>query len=267
MIIRSDGLAFKRPVRACAKRTQGQAKSSYVPPRSAAPTPIVKNDVFYEVEKVIDIKMGKYGKQYFVKWEGYPESDNSWISTLPPYFDEKSPFYKTHVYASDSDSVPDSGSESEWGVVSDCDSESDSESDSGSVSAFEVCSDDEDYVVEDVVEDAMSDSDYQHTCKCKKPHKKRFLVEDDSDVDDDAMEGGNSSGKSACTGSKNAKKMCFKKSGITSEECIQQTDLSSDTGAGDIPSKRERMVMKALLALSAVVAEGFGGGEDEDDDE
>ena len=37
------------------------------------------NDEEFKVEKIIDKRFDAYGKiQYFIKWKGYDEKDNSW---------------------------------------------------------------------------------------------------------------------------------------------------------------------------------------------
>jgi hypothetical protein len=37
-------------------------------------------DKIYAVEKVVKEKVGKDGKKYlFVKWRGYPDSQNDWV--------------------------------------------------------------------------------------------------------------------------------------------------------------------------------------------
>ena len=43
------------------------------------PPPEVLNDKeHYEVEAVLDLKHQGQGTKYLVKWEGYPEADNTW---------------------------------------------------------------------------------------------------------------------------------------------------------------------------------------------
>jgi hypothetical protein len=61
--------------------------------RRAAPTPIVKKDLLFEVEKVVNARVGKWGLEYFVKWRGYHVSENSWIDEVPPFFQKNSQFY------------------------------------------------------------------------------------------------------------------------------------------------------------------------------
>ena len=35
--------------------------------------------VYYEVEKIVDKRTNMYGLvEYFVKWKGYPSSENTW---------------------------------------------------------------------------------------------------------------------------------------------------------------------------------------------
>lgn len=33
----------------------------------------------YAVEKIIDVRIRQGDKEYFLKWENYPESFNSWV--------------------------------------------------------------------------------------------------------------------------------------------------------------------------------------------
>ncbi len=47
------------------------------PPR---PPPVVPEDAQYEVEGIIDYRMCRRCRQYLVKWQGYPNSDNSWVN-------------------------------------------------------------------------------------------------------------------------------------------------------------------------------------------
>ena len=51
------------------------------------PSPIrTATGLRWEVEAVLQTRDGKNGKEYLVRWKGYTESANSWISELPPYF-------------------------------------------------------------------------------------------------------------------------------------------------------------------------------------
>ena len=51
--------------------------------KSAPPPPpdIVDDHEEYEVEKILDARMRRGKVQYLVKWKGYPDVDNLWIST------------------------------------------------------------------------------------------------------------------------------------------------------------------------------------------
>jgi len=110
MLVRLDGKKFtcKNSVKGrsgCAKKTCKTNKS--------APRPIVNKDVLYEVETVVAKKHSKSGWLYLVKWTGYDEVHNSWIDTLPPFFDKESAMYKKKNvhYESDNSYTSDDGSE------------------------------------------------------------------------------------------------------------------------------------------------------------
>ena len=45
-----------------------------------APTVKVGGDIEYEVERIIDKRTKGRGFQYLVKWKGYPDHENEWIS-------------------------------------------------------------------------------------------------------------------------------------------------------------------------------------------
>ena len=48
-------------------------------PNFLKPPPEVLNDEeHYEVEAILDSKKQGRGTKYLVKWEGYPEADNTW---------------------------------------------------------------------------------------------------------------------------------------------------------------------------------------------
>ena len=110
MLVRLDGKKFtcKNSVKGrsgCAKKTCKKTTS--------APRPIVNKDVLYEVETVVAKKHSKSGWLYLVKWTGYDEVHNSWIDTLPPFFDKESAMYKKKNvhYESDNSYTSDDGSE------------------------------------------------------------------------------------------------------------------------------------------------------------
>ena len=54
------------------------------------PPDLVANQEEYEVEKVLDVR--HYGRkktrQYLIKWKGYPDSDNEWVSQKDMSADE-----------------------------------------------------------------------------------------------------------------------------------------------------------------------------------
>ena len=48
-------------------------------PNFLKPPPEVLNDEeHYEVEAILDLRRQERGTKYLVKWEGYPEADNTW---------------------------------------------------------------------------------------------------------------------------------------------------------------------------------------------
>ena len=47
--------------------------------RNALPPPVeVEGDEEYGVEKILDGRLWRKQKQYLMKWEGYPDSENTW---------------------------------------------------------------------------------------------------------------------------------------------------------------------------------------------
>ena len=47
--------------------------------RNAPPPPVeVEGDKEYGVEKILDGRLWRKQKQYLMKWEGYPDSENTW---------------------------------------------------------------------------------------------------------------------------------------------------------------------------------------------
>jgi hypothetical protein len=62
--------------------------------RTSKPRPLQKEgDLLWEIDKLIGTRLGTFGQEYLVKWKGYPDSDNMWIDTLPPFFLKGSPHY------------------------------------------------------------------------------------------------------------------------------------------------------------------------------
>jgi hypothetical protein len=92
-----------------------------------APSPIVGEEfVCYEVEKVLDSKIGDIGRIYYVQWKGYSSVYNSWIEDLPPYFKKYKAMYEDSEYDEDEDEESDFSPE--YGTDEDEDSSEDSDS-------------------------------------------------------------------------------------------------------------------------------------------
>ncbi|KAJ1466523.1 hypothetical protein T484DRAFT_1756575 [Baffinella frigidus] len=121
--------------------TQSRKKISLVyvykkPP----PRPIKDDELMYEVKTVMGARMGAYGPEYLVRWKGYGQHENTWISELPPFFKKRCLKLVQKIEVSDSvasdssytGSESDSGSDSESDSVSGPDDSSDSESDESS---------------------------------------------------------------------------------------------------------------------------------------
>lgn len=80
----SAGTPVKRALAVKAEKHKEAAVKKKI---SKAPRPLkTKRGLRFEVEAVLKKREGKWGSEYFVKWEGYPDSDNSWIGDLPPLF-------------------------------------------------------------------------------------------------------------------------------------------------------------------------------------
>ena len=43
---------------------------------------MIKTDDVYEVENVLDTRKRRGKTEYFVKWVGYPDKFNSWVTNL-----------------------------------------------------------------------------------------------------------------------------------------------------------------------------------------
>jgi len=58
----------------------------------------IGKEIEYEIEKVLDSKISRRKLLYFVKWKGYPTSENSWepIENLKHFLDLTWSFYKKH---------------------------------------------------------------------------------------------------------------------------------------------------------------------------
>jgi hypothetical protein len=106
-----------------------------------APSPIVGEEfVCYEVEKVLDSKIGDIGRIYYVQWKGYSSVYNSWIEDLPPYFKKYKAMYEDEEYDSDeeeSDFSPEYGTDEDEYSSEDSDSSLESDLDDDEVVASE----------------------------------------------------------------------------------------------------------------------------------
>jgi hypothetical protein len=212
MLVRSDGKVFVPPVvrSSCKKRCK---RTKRVPPLGRkVPIPIVLQEVYYEVEKLVKTRNGEFGKEYFVKWTGYPVSENSWIGELPPFFDKNSHLYKKFDFQQDSCKGYNSSSDYD-DSLEDSDFEID---ESGSDDDAEESGSDDD------AEESVCESDFEENFEVMAPIAKRKSV----------------------------------------EKPINKQDQDSDKR-----SMKERLVVKALLALSAVVAGGFADDDESDIDE
>jgi hypothetical protein len=121
MLTRGDGLV--RGGGAIAKK-----RKRMVPRRP--PSPIrTATGLRWEVEAVLQTRDGKHGKEYLVRWKGYTDSANSWISELPAYFRAG---YKGTVDLVSSDDCSSEDSSSEDSSSEDSSSEDSSSEDSSS---------------------------------------------------------------------------------------------------------------------------------------
>ena len=69
--------------------------------KKKAPIPITTKSQLYEVEKITEKRLRKFGWEYFVSWVGYPSSDDMWISECPPFFKKEWESKIQHVTAPD----------------------------------------------------------------------------------------------------------------------------------------------------------------------
>ena len=219
MLVRLDGRIFKSnkkktPIK---KSTRlGKEKRTC----DVAPRPIIKKDVFYEVERVIASKIHKGGRLYLVKWAGYDSDENSWIDELPEFFKNRNGTSMELLQSgvvSDSESESSDESEDEWIEESGEKSDSGSDSESGSESGNE------------------SDNEFD-----------------------------NESGEDFSNSNVNASKKTKK---------LYQHDSSKSTGSTYVSdakehteTHKEKLVMKALLALSAVVGAGYACDQEDESD-
>ena len=122
MLIRSDGKEFWH---GASRKGNSSRVNNKEKKKTCRPRPIVKKDVWYEVEKVVAKKLVGSGWVYLVKWAGYPSQENSWIDTLPPFFAESSSVYTGENDDSDGGSyTSEEESEYETDFVNDSDEES-----------------------------------------------------------------------------------------------------------------------------------------------
>ncbi|KAJ1471174.1 hypothetical protein T484DRAFT_1845199 [Baffinella frigidus] len=108
-----------------------------MPKARPAPKAIKRSaELLYEVEKVLDARMGKFGPEYLVKWKGHAASKNQWIS-LPPFFKRRCLLLLHRAKWGDSwaSSSDDSGTDEDDYSDKDSDEDSDEDSDSGSDSS------------------------------------------------------------------------------------------------------------------------------------
>jgi hypothetical protein len=129
-----------RRVQITTEKTSKRIKLLYTTQKKAAkavstpPKPIKNRELMYEVEDVVDARMGRFGPEYLVKWKGYAHKDSSWIEELPIFFKSKclSLIKNVKAVVDDSSESESDGIESDSATSSgsDSDSESDSESDS-----------------------------------------------------------------------------------------------------------------------------------------
>ncbi len=70
---RKDNLRNRKTLRAPSPVYQVQPRSAH----KSTPTP-KKRPKQYEVEAILADQQGKQGREYFIKWKGYPDSENSW---------------------------------------------------------------------------------------------------------------------------------------------------------------------------------------------
>ena len=84
-IKRLDGRIFKRRI----SREVERASTTH----PNAPAPIIDEFIRYEVEKVLNSRPSDVGIMYLVKWTGYDDEFNSWISELPQFFQKNKALY------------------------------------------------------------------------------------------------------------------------------------------------------------------------------
>ena len=207
MLVRSDGKIYKH-IKKPLSTNKSQRMSRNQKTCKVAPRPIVRKDVLYEVERVIQTKIHNGDRLYLVKWTGYNSDENSWIEELPAFFKNEDGTWagdlKSHML-SDSESEPDDELEDTSGDESE----------------------DEWIATSEGVVDSASDYD------------------SGDDSDDDPKEHDSSVRCSQVPRKVEASKKTKK---------LYKHDSLKSTGTS---SHREKTVMKALVALSAVVTAGY----------
>jgi len=195
----------------------------------AAPIPIGDNDSLYEVEKVLDSKVGEFGTVYLVKWAGYTAVYNSWIVDLPSFFHKYKAEYMKGIFDSKGkgscigheESGDESGDESDYMPEYDTDGYSDSGSDGYS---------DDDH------EEGMGGGSILGSYS-----QMSDKVKDDKSKND------------------KSKKKKKKKTTLYTEKSVTKKQEEKK-------SKKQKMVSKALLALAAVVAAGVSDMDSDSDE-
>ena len=216
MLVRLDGKIFKHKPKPLSTKKSSRVRRNQQTCK-VAPRPIIKKDVFYEVEKVIQSKIHNGVRLYLVKWAGYGSDENSWIRELPVFFKND-----RRTWTKGLESKIFSNSESESG-----DELEDASADES-----------EDEWVQDV--DDMADSSSGN--------------DSDGEADNDAEEDCSSVHYSQIPRKVEASKKTKRLYRHNSPKTMGST------------SDKERIVMKALVALSAVVTAGYACDlEDESD--
>jgi hypothetical protein len=201
MLVRSDGKEFKGSYGTYGKRNSGRVDNNDKK-GTFRPRPIVKKDVWYEVEKVVAKKLVGIEWMYLVKWAGYSSKHNSWIDTLPPFFTSSSSVYTGKNKDSDEGAYTSEGeSVYETDMVSDSDDSGDEWVDDSALKHQE----------------KATHMKGRNTTRFDKTKNKRSLLDEDEDH----------------------------KNGQDHSPLKKQKRTAT-----------EKMVVKALLALSAVVASG-----------
>lgn len=121
------------------------------------PDPIFKNGHhLFEVEKLIETRLGSHGEEFLVKWKGYPHSDNTWIDTIPDFFNKSSPHFQKKRYPISFTQKMKLEEDLDYNPVEPV-SESDEESDDDSGDESEMHEEMEDD--DDILDESMEDDD------------------------------------------------------------------------------------------------------------